>query len=770
MSGLLGEFSPSQINDHSSEPTIDRILVECGLSDRLKNLVKSICERLERSEPSSHLESAITTAGKERDELKQLKVFIAEYGYALDSPLLWSGPYDPNLMKYRRADLYLSDPTVREDESVRHYPTLYAQLIKENAFPDDPLGFFEIMKEKSVLSPDPLRDCMRLYDPDDPYGALFGRIKDLPDNIDEIEKIIWRQDPARNIKYLGLVPECLKASLEMHKRLLALNMIDDACEFEGRCRSRLIELDEYQDRQDYVCRMRFQRLSDPAARTANKLKLEWIALSYIYGPSFHDNSLSAGKKIEYIDECLIVADWEAHPVWDISYSGGRLTVARTGLDTKSYDNPDRCRIALEQCLPEGLVIRLLKSNYAKLAASRIPFFLKQKGKEAQVKAIQVLFRACCPEKFIENQWKFIEEPWFNSDWANEWCQILFSDDQWQAHYQKLDFILWYKVKTWLDKEWSNLYIHFIIQLGAVRGTLWNDYDALIDWIEWIKRMKPIFPSLGLSYSDLIKQADRALFLLRRELTNEDAVKQIKKSEPAYSILLTHAPGTLLLNLFMGFLKSDVPCSGQGLEFGAGDSLVNAELHKNPAHWWLSIMISNCLRLEYAWNELLNEPGRADSVPDGYVSDVTMKLRIVFAEFCWKSLRLKKGEKCESGQYSGDQCTEPNALWREAFVHSLAEIGLDLGGKVHKTLFFIRENDPVESVREAAKQAYKAVRRQHHHNEDEPVKGLLIAFWVLRLAQRKALGEKIDQNEATRSRRNELRYADQVREVYRLLIK
>jgi len=766
MSDLFGGFSPSQINDHSGKPTIDRILLECGLSDRLKNLIKNIFKAFEGSEPSMHFESAVAIAGKERDERGQLKVFNAEYCKSFDSPPLWSSPYAPDRKKYRLADLYQNDDAVRETDSVRDYPTLYAQLIKESVFSDDPLGFFGFVKEKSNGSSDPLIDCMRLYDSEKPYDALFDGIEDLPENIEDVERIIWRQDPLKNISYFKLIPECMKASLAMHKCLLDLNMIEEAIQFEDRCRSYLIKLEECQNYQDYICRMSFQRLSDPANRTTIEKKREWIALSYICGVSFHDGSLPAGKEIEYIDECLKVADWESHPKHDICFSNGCLTVSVYWKDDPIvYKDLQGCLGALENFLPVGLVIRLLKSKYSQLVASRIPCFLQKMEKEVQIKAVQVLFAACCPPD--HGCQKRCEEPWFAPEWSKTWCQILLSDDQWKEHYQKLIFILDYIDKQWLDQEWVNLYTKTVLDLGAPKGALWNEYCSLAEWIRFVKVFLSEFNLRG---KELVHQADRLLFLLRHELASDDALSKIKSAQHAYSILLTYAPEKLLANLLMALRKSDVPCSGQGLEFGAGDNLVAADLYKNPAHWWLSIMISNCLRVEYGWNDVRNFPGRSDGPPEGYNPDITMVLRTSFAEFCWKSLRLQKGDKCETGYYSDEQCTEQNALWREAFVYALSEIGLDLGGKVHKTLFFVREHDPVQSVREAAKKAYKAVRRQHHHNEDEPIKGLLIAFWMLRLAQRSALGEPIDQNEATRSRRNEIRYADQVREVYRLLIK
>ena len=89
--------------------------------------------------------------------------------------------------------------------------------------------------------------------------------------------------------------------------------------------------------------------------------------------------------------------------------------------------------------------------------------------------------------------------------------------------------------------------------------------------------------------------------------------------------------------------------------------------------------------------------------------------------------------------------------------------------MHKTLHFIHRKDPEESSRKVAGEGYKSVRRESHSSEDDPIKGLLLAFWWLRLAQRKAMKLSVDPTAATRTRRDELRYADRVNVVHELIL-
>ena len=129
-----------------------------------------------------------------------------------------------------------------------------------------------------------------------------------------------------------------------------------------------------------------------------------------------------------------------------------------------------------------------------------------------------------------------------------------------------------------------------------------------------------------------------------------------------------------------------------------------------------------------------------------------------AQFCLSRLKLRKGEKAGKDGYKPEQVVESSAVWRKAYVKALEELGVDLQGKVHKTINFTRKSDPAEDVREVAKTCYKAVRREHNKSEvsDDIRRGLAAAYWWLLLAQRHSLGLPINEEEAVKTRRRLLR--------------
>lgn len=130
-----------------------------------------------------------------------------------------------------------------------------------------------------------------------------------------------------------------------------------------------------------------------------------------------------------------------------------------------------------------------------------------------------------------------------------------------------------------------------------------------------------------------------------------------------------------------------------------------------------------------------------------------------ADFCLERLRLRKGEKTDKGsQYDEYQVIESSSTWRQGYLKALSEIGLDLGGKVHKTVYFTKQCDPDESVRAIASECYKSVRR---HSKSSPSgsdlkRGIIAAEWWLLMCQRRELGVEIDHEEALKTRRRLLR--------------
>ena len=139
-------------------------------------------------------------------------------------------------------------------------------------------------------------------------------------------------------------------------------------------------------------------------------------------------------------------------------------------------------------------------------------------------------------------------------------------------------------------------------------------------------------------------------------------------------------------------------------------------------------------------------------------ELVASVRTWVAKYCLSRLQLRKGEKAGSVSYGHEQVVESSPIWRKAYLQALAELGIDLTGKVHKTVYFTRKFDPEEDVRKVAQICYKAVRREHNKSESaaDIRRGLTAAYWWLLLAQRHALGANINQEEAVKTRRRLLR--------------
>ena len=133
------------------------------------------------------------------------------------------------------------------------------------------------------------------------------------------------------------------------------------------------------------------------------------------------------------------------------------------------------------------------------------------------------------------------------------------------------------------------------------------------------------------------------------------------------------------------------------------------------------------------------------------------LREEFATFCLGRLKTKVKKQTD---YTDDDFTEPRPLWRQGYVQALAALRVNPGGRAHRTVFWLIDNDPDETVRILAKKAHKRIRHldRKKSNLDEgasPRRPLFEAFWWLRQAHLLTLGEEIDESGAMRTRRKEL---------------
>lgn len=273
--------------------------------------------------------------------------------------------------------------------------------------------------------------------------------------------------------------------------------------------------------------------------------------------------------------------------------------------------------------------------------------------------------------------------------------------------------------------------------------------ALPDAEDFSKELLPFWTLKALSrfgYSeDLAPPADKSLGIVRGnfgaddiEITADDIGRLIK-------ILEYFNPEKAIRHRLMLLRNSQQPYATENLDNDRSSLCPRSmpEILKGMAHSYIAETGERSLSVE----EWKNEEQHFLSSVRGWV-----------AQFCLSRLRLRKGEKAGKDSYKPEQVVESSAMWRKAYVRALEELGVDLQGKVHKTLFFTRKFDPAEDVREVAKTCYKAVRREHNKSEtaEDIRRGLAAAYWWLLLAQRHSLGLPINEEEAVKTRRRLLR--------------
>ena len=139
--------------------------------------------------------------------------------------------------------------------------------------------------------------------------------------------------------------------------------------------------------------------------------------------------------------------------------------------------------------------------------------------------------------------------------------------------------------------------------------------------------------------------------------------------------------------------------------------------------------------------------------DPYLQD----LREEFAAFCLGRLKTKTKKPAS---YADADFIESRPRWRQCYVQALAALRVNPGGRAHRTVFWLLNNDPDETVRSLARKAHKRIRhldRKKSNLDDSasPRRPLFEAFWWLRRAHLLTLGKEIDDAGASRTRRKEL---------------
>ncbi|MHC6799613.1 hypothetical protein ACYTR9_04805 [Vibrio antiquarius] len=185
------------------------------------------------------------------------------------------------------------------------------------------------------------------------------------------------------------------------------------------------------------------------------------------------------------------------------------------------------------------------------------------------------------------------------------------------------------------------------------------------------------------------------------------------------------------------------------------SLRDRTFYRSPIQWYEPI--SDLAKKLFDHNEVINL-GEAPENYERKFSQPYIACTHELAEYCLSRLRLRKGEKARDKQYSVEQIVEQSSVWRQGYLKALTELGVDLDGKVHKAVYFIKQSDPDPDVRAIASECYKAVRRNTKKNStiEDLKRGIIAAEWWLLICQRKNLGMTINHEGALKTRRTLMR--------------
>lgn len=250
---------------------------------------------------------------------------------------------------------------------------------------------------------------------------------------------------------------------------------------------------------------------------------------------------------------------------------------------------------------------------------------------------------------------------------------------------------------------------------------------------------------------LVESASRHIGILRSVLRDTPEVFESEDSpgspvsdfyEKAFYVLLVFAvPWKRLKPLLLAFTQMKAQAVASHLGFW------NESGQENPPYPYsqIPLWVGMSMYPQHLQGELARDPH-------------LQELREEFAKFCLGRLRTRIKDKESS--YTNRDFVESRPAWRLCYVQALAALRVNPGGRAHRTLFWLLNNDPDETVRELAKRAHKKVRHldRNKPNLDEgasPRRPLFEAFWWLRQAHLMTLGIEIDRAGAMRTRRKEL---------------
>lgn len=247
---------------------------------------------------------------------------------------------------------------------------------------------------------------------------------------------------------------------------------------------------------------------------------------------------------------------------------------------------------------------------------------------------------------------------------------------------------------------------------------------------------------------LVESSARHIGMLRAVLRDSPEVFKEKNSagevsdfyRKAFDILLHFAdPWKCLKPLLLAFTEMNVPAVASDLRPWGEHGREDPPHPYSQVPYWIGIaMYPQNLRAE-----LDRDPRLQD-------------LREEFAKFCLGRLKTKKNDtnsNCE-------EFVESRPIWRQCYVQALTVLRVNPGGRAHRTLFWLSNNDPDEECRKLAKRAHRQIRHIDRKKSNlergaSPRRPLFEAFWWLRQAHLLTLGKEIDEAGAMRTRRKEL---------------
>ena len=245
---------------------------------------------------------------------------------------------------------------------------------------------------------------------------------------------------------------------------------------------------------------------------------------------------------------------------------------------------------------------------------------------------------------------------------------------------------------------------------------------------------------------LVESASRHIGILRSVLRDTPELFEDENVydfyDKAFYVLLSFAsPWKRLKPLLLAFTEMSEQAVASHLSFW------NESGQEDPPHPYsqIPLWIGMSMYPQHLQDELKRDPH-------------LQELREEFAKFCLGRLRTKVKHK--GAGYTNKDFVEPRPVWRGCYVQALKVLGVNPGGRAHRTLFWLLKNDPDTGVREYARRVHGQVRHldRNRPNLDKgasPRRPLFEAFWWLRQAHLITLGVKVDQAGAMRTRRKEL---------------